>query len=147
MVDTVLVPDSSQNTFSSFIGGQLWWKWLERPNSEATHCFMGFINSSSLPKSQALSFLKCYRTLLALSLNYMWLFINLGFKKTLMKKTLNVVFQKTVHSSKDHFSGFLETCKLIVSDIEAHVLFCVYYWLSVHIIQWCSSHNSIWNLY
>ena len=47
---------------------------------------MSFTNPSSLLQTQALSSLKCYRSILALLLKYVWLFINKGFKRALMEK-------------------------------------------------------------
>lgn len=101
------VPYSPQNTSSLFIERHLHWKWFAKPNSEVTSFFMGFINCFSWLKNQVLSSLKCYTSVFALFQNYVWFFINLGFKKALMEKTWNVVLQKTqVHFSKDHFSDF-----------------------------------------
>lgn len=81
-----LIPHSTQNTFSLFIERQFYWKWFARPNPEATFFLMSFTYFSSFLQTQALSSLKCCRTILALLLKYVWLFINKGFKRALREK-------------------------------------------------------------
>lgn len=81
---------------SLFTKRQFYWKRFARWNpAGATLFWMSFTHSSSLIQTQAFTSWKCYRSVLALLLKYVWLFINKGFKRALMEKILNVVLPKT----------------------------------------------------